>query len=90
MKGLKALKNLCETCYTHIQEQPSKGDLPHKECPFRHISNDYCGAYESIEKELKALQRIKKACKKYPELRATLGIACVDELNLVLEVLDND
>ena len=43
-----------------------------------------------IEKELKALESIRVACKKYPELRATLGIACIDNLNLVLEVLDND
>ena len=50
----------------------------------------YFEEFDIIEKELKALESIRLACKKYPELRATLGIACVEDINLVLEVIDND
>ena len=58
-KGLDELKAMCERCHRHIQEQPSKGMLPHKECPWRHISNDYCDEYETVRKNLMALEIIK-------------------------------
>ena len=32
-------------------------------CPFRSISNDHCEEYETIEKELQALQLLKEAYK---------------------------
>lgn len=60
LSPLKALKDLCENCHKHIQSQPSKGYLPFKECPYRHISNDYCEEYEAVEKSLKALEIIKE------------------------------
>ena len=60
LSPLKALKDLCENCHKHIQSQPSKGYLPYKECPWRHISNDYCEEYETVKKSLKALEIIKK------------------------------
>lgn len=52
MTALKALELMCERCHREIQAQPSKGNLPHKECPFRHISNDYCEEYETVRKAL--------------------------------------
>lgn len=52
--ALIALKAMCEHCEKLMMEIPSKGDLPHRECPFRHISNDYCDEYETIKKALEA------------------------------------
>lgn len=52
MTPKKALKAMCENCHRNIQAQPSKGDLPHKECPFRHISNDYCEEYDIVKEAL--------------------------------------
>lgn len=60
-EGLEALNKLCEYCHSCIQRIPSKGDRPFKECPFRHISNDYCEEYETIKKELKVLETFKHA-----------------------------
>ncbi len=59
MTSKEALKSLCEQCHRNIQAQPSKGYLPHKECPYRHISNDYCEEYETILLALNELERIK-------------------------------
>lgn len=59
-KTLEALKAMCETCHRNIQAQPSKGMLPHKECPWRHISNDYCEEYEVVRKNLMLLELLKK------------------------------
>lgn len=56
MTALKALELMCERCHREIQAQPSKGNLPHKECPFRHISNDYCEEYETVRKALEGEQ----------------------------------
>ena len=51
MNAKEALEAMCERCHKNIQSQPSKEDLPHKECPFRHISNDYCEEYETVRKD---------------------------------------
>lgn len=52
IEAIQALNRLCEECHKHIQSLSSKGSLPHKECPWRHISNDYCEDYEIIKTEL--------------------------------------
>lgn len=52
MTAKEALEAMCERCHKNIQSQPSKGDFPHRECPFRHISNDYCEEYETVRKAL--------------------------------------
>lgn len=52
MTPKEALKAMCEDCQRAIQAQPSKGDLPHRECPFRHISNDYCEEYDIVKEAL--------------------------------------
>lgn len=59
MTPKEALKAICEHCHKQIQAQPSKGDLPHKECPFRHISNDYCEEYDTIKEALEVLAKEK-------------------------------
>lgn len=56
MNAKEALEAMCEHCHKIIQSQPSKGDLPHQECPFRHISNDYCEEYETVLKALEAVE----------------------------------
>jgi hypothetical protein len=52
MTALEALKEICKHCHEQIQAQKSDGYLPHKECPWRHISNDYCPEYETIKETL--------------------------------------
>ena len=59
-KALDSLKAMCETCHRNIQAQPSKGMLPHKECPWRHISNDYCDEYELVRKNLMVIEILQK------------------------------
>lgn len=59
MTSKEALKEICENCHRNIQAQESKGWLPHKECPFRHISNDYCPEYEEVYKDLEVLEILK-------------------------------
>lgn len=61
MTPKEALKAMCECCHRNIQAQPSKGDLPHKECPFRHISNDYCDEYDIVKEALDELDSTKLA-----------------------------
>lgn len=56
-KAINALRRMCEHCHENIIAQKSSGDLPHKECPWRHISNDYCPEYETIKE---ALTNVKK------------------------------
>ena len=56
---LEALKSMCEFCHKQIQAQPSKGTLPHKICPFRHISNDHCPEYEKLKDALEDIDYIK-------------------------------
>lgn len=58
-KELKALESMCEFCHKQIMAQPSKGTLPHKMCPFRHISGDYCEEYDIIKKALEDIDYIK-------------------------------
>lgn len=41
---------------------------------------------EDIEKELKVLNSIQKACEKYPTLKATICLACDDNFKDVYEV----
>ena len=77
IKGLEALKNIKREAGTPYFSTLYDIDMWRED-------------FGIIDKELKALAIIKKACRKYPELRATIGIACVSDLNLVLEVLDND
>lgn len=48
----EALEAMCKHCHKNIQSVPSKGYLPHKECPFRHISGDYCEEYDIVKKAL--------------------------------------
>ena len=71
MTTKEALKAMCEHCHRNIQAQPSKGDLPHKECPWRHISNDYCQEYDIVrealdkaEKQAEILRIIKESARK--------------------------
>lgn len=52
MKPKEALEAMCERCHKNIQSIPSKGYLPHRECPFRHISGDYCEEYDTLKKAL--------------------------------------
>lgn len=61
MTPKEALKSMCEECHRNIQAQPSKGYFPHKECPFRHISNDYCEEYDIIKEALEELDSTKLA-----------------------------
>ena len=48
----EALEAMCERCHKNIQSIPSKGYLPHRECPFRHISGDCCEEYDTLKKAL--------------------------------------
>lgn len=48
----EALEAMCERCHKNIQSMPSKGYLPHRECPFRHISGDHCEEYDTLKKAL--------------------------------------
>lgn len=52
MKPEEVLEAMCERCHKNIQSIPSKGYLPHRECPFRHISGDYCEEYDTLKKAL--------------------------------------
>lgn len=63
MTALEALDKLCETCHNAIQSIPSKGYLPHRECPWRHISGDYCDKVETIKKSLEVLEMIRTKAK---------------------------
>lgn len=60
MTPKQALNAICDKCHHAIQSTPSKGDFPHKECPFRHISNDYCEEYETIKEALNRLEKENK------------------------------
>lgn len=60
MTSKEALKEICINCRNNINQIPSKGDRPYKECPYRGISNDYCEEYETIKKDLEILEIIKK------------------------------
>ncbi len=51
-KPIRALERMCEHCHECIQQIPSNGNLPHRECPFRHISGDYCEEYEIVRDAL--------------------------------------
>ena len=59
MTSQEALKQLCENCHNAIQQIPSNGDRPFMECPFRHISGDYCEEYEIVEKALNDYEKLK-------------------------------
>lgn len=61
MTPKKALEELCENCHWNITAQPSKGELPHKECPFRHISNDHCEPFDIVNGALFELESTKLA-----------------------------
>lgn len=52
MTPKEALEAMCDRCHKNIQSIPSKGYLPHRECPFRHISGDYCEEYDTLKKAL--------------------------------------
>ena len=62
MNSKEALKEICINCRNNINQIPSKGDRPYKECPYRGISNDYCEEYETIKKDLEILEIIKRHC----------------------------
>ena len=53
MNSKEALKSMCNHCEKLSIRDGFIG------CPFRNISNDYCEEFETIEKELKALEIIK-------------------------------
>ena len=53
MTSKEALKSMCNHCEKLSIRDGFIG------CPYRCISNDYCEKFETIEKELKALQIIK-------------------------------
>ena len=53
MTSKELLKSLCNHCEKLSIRDGFIG------CPFRNISNDYCEEFETIEKELKALEIIK-------------------------------
>lgn len=54
MTNKEALKSLCNHCEKLSIRNGFIG------CPFRNISNDYCEEFEIIEKELKALEILKR------------------------------
>lgn len=60
MNSKEALKEICINCRNNINQIPSKGDRPYKECPYRGISNDYCEEYEIIKKDLEILECFRK------------------------------
>ena len=54
MTSKEALKSMCNHCEKLSIRDGFIG------CPFRNISNDYCEEFETIEKELKVLEILKK------------------------------
>lgn len=60
MIKLEDLKEICINCRNNINQIPSEGDRPYKECPYRGISNDYCEEYETIKKDLEVLEILKR------------------------------
>lgn len=60
MTTKEVLKEMCDYCRKSINQIPSNGDRPYKECPFRGISGDYCESYETIKKDLEILDILKK------------------------------
>lgn len=60
MTSKEVLKEMCDYCRKCINQIPSNGDRPYKECPYRGISGDYCENYEIIKKDLEILEIIKK------------------------------
>lgn len=56
MTPIEALYAMCKHCEREINAQPSKGNLPFKQCPFRHISDDYCEEFDTILEELRRKQ----------------------------------
>ena len=58
MTSKEALKSMCNHCV----KLNIKGGIIG--CPFRDISNDYCGEFETIEKDLEILEQL-EILKKY-------------------------
>ena len=54
MNSKEALKSMCNHC---VKLNIKDGIIG---CPFRDISNDYCGEFETIEKDLEVLEILKK------------------------------
>ena len=54
MNNKEALKSMCNHCEKLSIRAGFIG------CPFRNISNDYCEEFETIKKELKVLEILKK------------------------------
>ena len=74
MKGLEALKNVKREAGTPYFSTLYDIDMWREDLGI-------------IEKELKVLKSIIKACDKYPSLKATICIACADNFNEVYNVL---
>ena len=55
MNSKEALKSMCNHC---VKLNIKNGIIG---CPFRDISNDYCGEFETIEKDLEILDIIKRS-----------------------------
>ena len=53
MTSKEALKSICLEC----EREKGKNKIA---CPFRSISNEYCEEYDTIEKDLEALEILKK------------------------------
>ena len=104
MNSKEALKEICINCRNNINQIPSKGDRPYKECPYRGISNDYCEEYETIKKDLEILEIIKSSIYRKEEHKyimdekmkgekfmiLSIHIRGTDNVNKIKEWLGND
>ena len=81
MTSKEVLKEMCDYCRKCINQIPSNGDRPYKECPYRGISNDYCENYEIIKKDLDRLEKLEQENQELKEQ--------VNHLNKVIEVMQN-
>ena len=99
MTSKEALKSICLEC------EKEKG-VNKVACPFRSISNDYCEEFETIEKELKVLEILKKkmiidtdyydsddGCEEFEYIAYNgqpLNIENKQEYDLLKELLENE
>ena len=100
MMSKEALKNMCNHCEKLSIRDGFIG------CPFRNISNDYCEEFETIEKDLKLLEVLKKkmiidtdyydsddGCEEFEYIAYNgqpLNIENKQEYDLLKEWLEND
>lgn len=69
MNKFQALNNMCKNCQELMNEikvpirenEISNGNCGHRLCPYRHIDNDYCEEYKTLERALKELDAYKES-----------------------------